>query len=248
MTSRPNRVLGALAVLAIAAATSGCVSVFPKSKPAQLYTFGRPVAQAAPAAAPAGLPIGERTGILLAAVAFPRAAQGDTLLTMTGAQAAYIEESRWVAPAVVLFREAVERRFEDDAQRTRIVARGDLGRTSLILRLDVREFEAAYAYPEAIPSVAVSVRARLAAADGSPLQERTFEIRRPVTENRVSLIVEGLDKATGEILGDLVTWADAAAAAAPPAPTARAAAAPATVRSTSSSVSTSTTTTTRPLP
>lgn len=220
MTANPPRVLAVMAGLTLAAGLSGCVSVFPKSEPAQLYTFGRPAAseQAAPVQPPAA----ERTGVLLAAVTFPRAAQGDTLLTMTGAQAAYIEESRWTAPAVVLFREAVERRFDDTAQRTRLVARGDLGRTSLILRLDVREFEATYAYPEAIPAVAVSVRARLAAADGSPLQERSFAVRRPLAENRVSAIVEGLDRATGEILGEVVTWADAAAAAAPAArPSAR---------------------------
>jgi cholesterol transport system auxiliary component len=109
----------------------------------------------------------------------------------------------------------VERRFDDDAQRTRLVARGDLGRTSLILRLDVREFEARYAYPEAIPTVNVSVRARLAAPDGSPMQERTFEVRSPVAENRVSLIVDGLDKATTQVLGEVVAWTDAAAASAP---------------------------------
>jgi cholesterol transport system auxiliary component len=242
--TRSNSVLAALAALTLAAGLSGCVSVFPKSKPAQLYTFGRaPAAAGAPT--PASTVLGARTGVLLAAVSFPRAAQGDTLLTMTGAQAAYIEESRWMAPAVVLFREAVERRF-DDAQRTRLVARGDLGRTSLILRLDVRAFEAVYDYPEAIPSVSVSVLARLAAADGSPLQERSFTVRRPVAENRVSVIVAGLDAATNEILGELVTWADAAAAAAPPAPAGRPAAA--AVRSTSTSVSTSTTTTVRPAP
>ena len=241
MTARPNRVLAALAGLTLAAGLSGCVSVFPKSKPAQLYTFGRAAAEAAPA--PAQTPAAERTGVLLAAVTFPRAAQGDNLLTMTGAQAAYIEESRWAAPAVVLFREAVERRFDDAAQATRLVSRGDLGRTSLILRLDVREFEAVYPYPEAIPSVSVSVRARLAAADGSPLQERSFAVRRPVTENRVSAIVDGLDTVTNEILAELVSWTDAAAASA-----AAARPAAATVRSTSTSTTTSTTTTVRPAP
>jgi cholesterol transport system auxiliary component len=247
VTARPNRFLGALAILVLAAGASGCVSVFPKSKPAQLYTFGHPAppAQEATPATPVTA-AAERTGVLLAAVSFPRAAQGDTLLTMTGAQAAYIEQSRWVAPAVVLFREAVERRFDDDARRTRLVARGDLARSSLILRLDVREFEAVYAYPEAIPTVAVSMRARLAAADGSPLQERSFAVRRPVNENRVSVIVDGLDEATDEVLGELVTWADAVAAAPRPSNTA-AVPAPA-VRSTSTSVSTSTTTTVRPAP
>jgi cholesterol transport system auxiliary component len=156
--------------------------------------------------------------VLLAAVTFPRAAQGDTLLTVTGpAEAAYIEGSRWVAPAVVLFREAVERRFDEASQRTRLVARGDLGRTSLILRMDVREFEAVYAAPETIPEVSVSVYARLVRADGSALEERTFKVRRPASDNRVSAIVEGLDRATTEVLDQVVAWTDAAAALPPPA-------------------------------
>lgn len=194
--------IGAVAILAL----GGCVSVFPKSEPAQLYTFGQGGAAAANPA-----PLAQRTGVLLAAVTFPRASQGDTLLTMTGAQAAYIEESRWVAPAVVLFREAVERRFDDAAQRTRLVARGDLGRTTLILRLDVRQFEAIYAAPEAIPEVAVSLRARLMRADGAVMDERSFQARRPAADNRVSAIVEGLDKATSELLDGVVAWTDAAA-------------------------------------
>lgn len=208
MTARRLRTL---AVLALAAALSGCVSVFPKSEPAQLYTFGR--AWTAPAAAAPAT--GERAGVLLASVEFPRAAQGDTLLTMTGAQAAYIEESRWVAPAVVLFREAVERRFDDAGQRTRLVARGDIGKTNLILRLDVREFEATYAYPEAIPSVTVSARARLVRADGSAVDERTFSSTRPASDNRVSAIVQGLDESAKTVIDEVVAWTDAAAAALP---------------------------------
>lgn len=213
MTARSFSVLGRARVPAVGALMAltlgGCVSLFPKSDPAQLYTFGQG-GGAQPAAAPA--PLAQRTGVLLAAVTFPRAAQGDTLLTMTGAQAAYIEESRWVAPAVVLFREAVERRFDGGAQRTRLVSRGDLGRTSLILRLDVRQFEAVYAAPETIPEVAVSVRARLTRADGTAMDERTFEVRRPAADNRVGAIVEGLDRATAEILDGVVAWTDAAAA------------------------------------
>jgi len=220
VTARPNRLLVALALLTVGAGASGCVSLLPKSDPAQLYTFGRVSTAAVEAAPAAETPSGERIGVLLAAVTFPRAAQGDTILAMTGAQAAYIGESRWVAPAVVLFREALERRFDMDAQRTRLIARGDLGRTAMILRLDVREFEAVYPYPEATPTVAVSLRARLAAADGSPLQDRSFEVRRPATENRVGPIVDGLDQAASDVLGQVVAWVDATAAAAPASATA----------------------------
>jgi cholesterol transport system auxiliary component len=208
------RLLRALAMAAVAAGLTGCVSVFPKSEPAQLYSFGRnwSTSEASAAAAPANR---ERAGLLLAAVDFPRAAQGDAILTMTGAEAAYITETRWVAPAVVLFREAVERRFDDTGQRTRLVARGDIGKTSLILRLDVREFEAVYPYAEAVPSVTVSARARLVRADGTAVDERTFTSTRPAAENRVSSIVQGLDASAMTVVDEIVAWTEAAAAALP---------------------------------
>lgn len=200
-----------LAFAALSAGLGGCVSLLPKSDPAQLYTFGRGDAGATAPAAPVA---GPRAGVLLAAVTFPRAATGDQILTMTGTEAAYIAESRWIGPASVLFREAVERRFETAAQRSRLIARGDIGFSSLILRLDVRAFEASYPNgPETIPTVTVNVRARLTAADGRFLDERSFVQQRPATENRVSTIVAAFDQATTEALDGVVAWVDQTAAA-----------------------------------
>jgi len=207
-----RRTCRALALAALAVAVSGCVSLLPKSEPAQLYTFGRGWPAPAPAAAAFA---GDRIGVLLAPLGFPRAAQGDELLTLTGTEAAYIGESRWVAPAVVLFREAVEGRFEEAGQRTRLVGRGDIGGVGLLLRLDVRQFEAVYPFPDATPEVAVSVRGTLTRVDGGGADERTFAVRRPAAENRVSAIVAGLDEAAREVVDEVVAWTDAAAAAMP---------------------------------
>lgn len=216
----PRRLAALMAAPALAVALSACVSVLPKSDPDQLYTFGHAIeAEVAPAAATAPF---DATGVLLGAVVFPRAATGDGILTMTGSQSAYLAKSRWVAPASLLFREAVDRSFDRKAMRVRLVNRGETGRTTMILRIEVRDFAALYPNgPESLPVVAVSLHARLARADGMPVAERLFEIRRRISENRVGPIVDGFDKAVDESLGALVTWADETAAGAPPAPAAR---------------------------
>lgn len=231
-----------LAALAAAAGLSGCVSLLPKADPVKLYTFGQE-----PVVAPAqARPETQRIGVLMADVDFPRAAQGDELLTLTGAQVAYIANTRWAAPAVLLFREALERRFEQ-AGRARLLNRGEPGKTGLILRIEVRDFQANYAYPEAIPEIAVSLQARLSRVDGSDVQERTFQVRKAAPENRVAPIVDTLDDAVTQVLGDVVSWTDEVAAGVPlaattPNPPRRAGRS----SSTSSASSTTTTTTVRP--
>ena len=203
-----------LATAAVAAGLSACISVLPKTKPDQLYNFGQRVEAGAPAAAPR---VGTAAaGVLLTTVEFPRAAMGDQILTISGVQSAYIAQSRWVGPASVLFREAVERAFDRSAQRSRLIARGETGRAALVLRLDVLDFEALYPNgPGTTPTVAVSVKGRLSGADGRVIEDRTFDVRRPAADNRVGPIVEGFDAAVGEVLSQLVAWTDKTAGALP---------------------------------
>jgi cholesterol transport system auxiliary component len=243
--SRRRLALAAVAPL-LAAGLCGCISVLPKSDPDQLYSFGHAVSAAAPEAAPAAPPAAPEVGVLLAAVNFPRAATGDQILTMTGPQSAYIAESRWVGPAAVLFREAVERRFEADSRNARLLRRGELGQARMVMRINVRDFEAVYANgPETIPTVVVSLTARLTRTDGTSLVERSFDVRRPAGDNRVSAIVEAFDAAVNQVLGELVTWTDQAAAALPPeAPVVQ----PAARRSTTTTSTTTTESALRPAP
>jgi cholesterol transport system auxiliary component len=203
----------ALAAPTLALALSGCISVLPKSKPDQLYSFGAgsgnaPTAMAAP---------GTAAGVLLAVVDFPRASTGDGILTVTGSQNAYVADSRWVGPAAVLFREAVGRAFDGQSQRSRLLARGETGRDELILRLDVRNFEATYPNgPGSIPTVVVSFRARLSRPDGTAVDDKVFDARKQAGDNRVGPIVAAFDQATAETLKALVAWTDQTVAALPP--------------------------------
>ncbi|MEO6340440.1 MAG: ABC-type transport auxiliary lipoprotein family protein [Caulobacteraceae bacterium] len=202
----PFRKTAPLAAIILALSLAGCVSLLPKSKPAQLYRFGM---GGADATAPPGGVQGPMSGVVLQAVSFPRAAGGDQILTITGGQAAYISESRWISPAQVLFQEAVQHSFDTRAHRARLLNRGEIGAASAFLRLEVRSFEARYDQgATAAPQVAVVVLARMSALDGQVVGEQTFHSEIRATDNRVGPITSAFDASVDKVLGDITTWAD----------------------------------------
>ena len=186
---------------ACALALSGCISLLPKSKPVQLYSFAPPPAKAG-TAGPNAVAVFRSNG------QFQDEASDDRILTMSGGKAAYIAETRWVAPAETLFNEAVADAF--DASPIRLLARGQQGRFGYALRIDVRSFEARYDNgPKAAPTVVIRLHAALTRSDQSAVGEQDFEARAPASDNRVSAIVDAFRKANGEAIGKLVTWTEA---------------------------------------
>ncbi len=198
---RPN--LLRLTVIAVcAAALSGCISLLPKTKPAQLYRFGAGAAAASEPARPASA-----VAVFLTNGTFQEEASDDRMLTMTGGHAAYIADSRWVAPADILFDQAVARAF--DASPVRLIARGQQGRSAYALRVDVRTFETRYEHGEkAAPTVVVRVHAALTRADQSGVGEQEFEARVPASDNRVGAIVSAYNTAVGDVVGKIVGWTE----------------------------------------
>lgn len=221
-----SRKLALAALAAVGLALGACVSLLPKTEPAQLYRFG----YGSEPPAPGARSVGPRTSVLLDNVTLTRAAVGDQILTVAGDQAAYLSGARWDAPASLLFTEAVQQAFDERAQRVRLQPRGGLGKTTASLRLYVRDLEADYgkimlppptakkrgrSTPPNLPppTAVVAVRARLTDAAGQLIAERDFVSRRPAAENRVGAIVPALDGAVEEVLNQLVAWADASAPA-----------------------------------
>lgn len=198
-----TRLLRLLTLGAVALAVSGCVSLLPKSKPAQLYRFG-----VAPAAA-SGAPLQRSVGVFRANTRFSEEAADDRILTVTGGRAAYIADSRWVAPASILFDEAVSNAFDADKGPVRLLTRGQQGKADYALRLEVRRFEARYASPDAAPTVSVRVYAALNRSDQATVAEQIFDAETPASDNRVGAIVEAYDKAVGDVAGKLVAWTNA---------------------------------------
>jgi len=189
-----------VAVGACALALSGCISLLPKSKPAQLYRFGQ-TAAAAPG------PATGTVGVLHTNGTFANEAGGDRILTLGDGKAAYIAQSRWVAPAAVLWNEAVVRAFETDNGKVRLVSRGQQTRAAYSLRMDVRNFETHYDEgADRAPTVLVRVRAVLTSADFTKTTEQVFEAKAPAADNRVGAIVGAYDAAVDAVLGQIVAW------------------------------------------
>jgi len=188
-----------------AVALSGCISLLPKSKPAQLYRFGMGEAAQASPAAPARP---RAVAVYRTNTRFQEEASDDRILTISGGKAAYIAQSRWVAPAEVLFEQAVAQAF--DASPVRLISRGQQGRFAYALRLEVRNFETRYdSGPKAAPTVVVRLHAALTKSDQSSVGEQDFEARVPAADNRVGEIVGAYDKAVREVIGKLVAWTEA---------------------------------------
>jgi cholesterol transport system auxiliary component len=197
----PRRLLTLAAGGVAALCLSGCVSLLPKSSPAQLYRFGVTAPAAGPATAGA-------VSVFRASGTFQRESADDRILTVTGARAAYIADSRWVAPAEVLFDETLTSAFEASGGRVRLVSRGEPTHSDYTLRLDVRNFETDYAGGGA-PAVLVRVRAVIVRSQSpAPAAEQIFEARVPAAENRVSAIVAAYDQALSKVLGEIVGWAN----------------------------------------
>lgn len=195
----------ALTAAALMVSLSGCISVFPKAKPASLYRFGE-----AEVSVPKGPP-GAMFGVLKTPSSFTRAAAGDRILTSTNGEVAYIADARWVSPAFVLFEEATARAFENDPGRARLIGRGEVAKADMMLRLEVRTFEADYVNgPKAAPEVVVRVRGVLTRSqDRALVGDQIFEARVKASDNRVGAIVPAFDQATAKVLGDVVAWVNA---------------------------------------
>ena len=213
-----TRVSTAAAVLlAASAGLGGCVSLLPKSEPAQLYRFEYRPAPGAPTIAGADCDRGRQTGVIATPPELPRAAAGDQILTFSGDEAAYVFASRWVAPARSLFDDAVEEAFQSSCA-VRLVRRQDFGAGSVRLRLDIDRFEAVYpagtsqkgkeAANAPPPVVTVSLKATLMNRGGDFGAEQLFRASQPAAENRVGAIVAAYSAAATQALTQVVGWTD----------------------------------------
>jgi cholesterol transport system auxiliary component len=202
----------AAALAALGLGLCSCVSLLPKVAPVQLYDFGqRPPPQSIPAQAGA-------VGVVLSTITMPAAAVGDQILGLTGQRAAYISGARWVVPASVMMQGDAERAFEARSQRVRLLHRGDYGGAVALLHLDVGNFEARYDTPGAAPTVVVSLSASLTRPGGVLIAAQTFTVRQAAAENRIAPIVAAYDKATIDVLDQVVDWTNVNAPAAPTPP------------------------------
>lgn len=206
--------LRAATALALVTLLGGCgvLSLIGGGKPknpAQMYRFGGPaaVASSAQATADAAIPV------QLDSLTFQPAAEGDRILAVSGAEAFYIANTRWVSPADELFVEAAGRAF--DRAGLQLTRRGQPIQTGYGVTLTVPVFEARYdAGPQAAPTVVVEVRAAML-ANREPAGSTRAAASVPAASNNVSAIVAAYDAATLQVLDNVAAWAATTARTAP---------------------------------
>jgi cholesterol transport system auxiliary component len=198
-----NRWMTVAACAGFAGALSGC-AVLATPDPVQLYRFGGASAYAGTGATSACPDV----HVAMRRVEFPEAARGDRMLAVTGTEAAYIKGARWVSPAETLFEEALRNAFADGGACT-VLSSGPMARNGLLLSVDVRRFEAAYAAPGAVPDANIVVLLRLVRpGDRSILAEDRISVSESAGANRQSAIVAAFDRATAEASRQIVLWTD----------------------------------------
>ena len=186
-------------------ALGGCISLLPKTKPAQMYRFGAgPPIVVAPAGGQA------HVTIRAAPTSFERAAAGDRILTVSGDQTAYIAGARWVTAASNLFDDAVTGAFEAHGGPARLLARDEPVIADVVLKLDVQAFEVRYPQGRgAAPTVAVQVYAALAGPQSTTKGvTQLFQIEVPAESDSVHAIAGAFDAAVGKVLDEVVTWTE----------------------------------------
>ena len=192
-----RRLTKTLLAAAMMVPLAACISLFPKSKPAQLYRFEIPAVETTQANA--------QVGVLLNPIAFQAASASDRILTVTGGEAAYVKDARWVSPASTLFEEAVIRAFRGG--RARLLQRGDVAQAQYALKLEVLTFETRYASPGSAPQVVVAVHGLLSRnADRTVVSDRVFTATAQASDNRMGGIVPAYNEALGSVLGEVTGW------------------------------------------
>ena len=195
-----------LALALVAGALAGCITLFPKETPVQLYRFGYSPAGGAPSPSSS-----ESTFTVRAVVAnFVRSSAGDRILTMQGESVAYIGGARWVETANTLMEDTVHAAFDDHGPAA-VVAKGELGPTDYRLTLAITTFEARFLQGRsAPPTVVVEINAALdKTGDPTTRRERVFRAQSLAQANTVQSIVASFNAAVSDVLGQLVAWTNA---------------------------------------
>jgi len=200
------RLAAAGLALTVSASLAGCITLFPKEKPVQLYRFDAAVQPIQSS----GRSFAVRTGM----ADFYAAAAGDRIMTVDGDEVGYVSTGRWASPANQLFDQAVAHGFDAPGDAARLVGPGQAAKAEYRLRLVVSRFETRY--PSGLtstPTIVVVVRASLdRQSDLAPIGTQEFEADVPAADNRVGPIVQAYDQATTKVVSDLVAWVDQAGA------------------------------------
>ena len=198
LRSRRLRLLAVLSGLAL----SGCGGLLSEAPKRQLYRLEPALA------APAPLP---RLPVQLL-VALPIAPAGlDTsriALSRTDVSLDYYYDAEWTDRAPLLVQTALLDAFEKSGALAGVARDSAALRADLVLETELRDFEAVYDSPNAVPRVSVGFTARLIKIpERSIVAQTTIARQASAAANEIPAVVRAFDEALGAAADELVRWA-----------------------------------------
>ncbi|MCW5725680.1 MAG: membrane integrity-associated transporter subunit PqiC [Maricaulaceae bacterium] len=192
----------ALAVTAVAAALTACVSLLPEAPPSSVYRLSSPE-------------MGDADGygqddviIRVEALRMPRALSGDAIAMSRDGEIVYIAGARWISPAPRMLQDLIVESIDFSQRGVAAVRPEERVRPDYELHVEVIAFEARYEAAGALPVAEVRMRARLIdARDRRVVAVRGFRGRSTASADRIRAIVAAFDAAAHDSAGSLAEWA-----------------------------------------
>jgi cholesterol transport system auxiliary component len=132
---------------------------------------------------------------------------GRIALSRSAVSIDYFADSEWIDRVPLMVQTALLDSFENSKAITAIDREAVGLRADLILRTEIRHFEAVYSSPNGAPEVWVAISARLVNPSGRDIvANASFERRQQAKSNDIAQIVLAFDEALGGVMEDIVVW------------------------------------------
>ena len=186
---------------ALVLALTGCAKLLGPGPPPHLYRI------TLRSTYPGDLP--HRSGQLLVDVPFAPAGLDTARIALSRSAVSidYFADSEWIDRVPLMVQTAFLDSFESSGAITAIDREAIGLRADLILKTDIRHFEALYDSRAGPPEVWVAIGARLVDPSGREVvAHASFERRKQAQGNDIAQIVLAFDEALGEVINDIVLW------------------------------------------
>ena len=132
---------------------------------------------------------------------------GRIALSRSAVSIDYFADSEWIDRAPLMVQTALLDSFESSKAITAIDRESVGLRADLILKTDIRHFEALYNSSNGVPEVWVAIGARLVDPSGRDVvAHASFERREQAKGNDIAQVVIAFDEALGGVMEDIVLW------------------------------------------
>jgi len=186
---------------ALAFAVTGCASLLGLGPAPHLYRV------TPKSTYPVSLP--RASGQLLVDVPFAPAGLDTERIALSRSAVSidYFAASEWIDRVPLMVQTALLDSFEN-SKAIIAIDRESVGlRADLILKTDIRHFEALYDSPDGAPQIWVAISARLVDPSGRDVvAQASFERRKRAQGNDIAQIVLAFDEALGGVMEDIVLW------------------------------------------